>query len=44
MFIQENAIFSWYNLQSAEKTEAEKYQGAVDSMMEYYAHVINAVS
>jgi hypothetical protein len=37
-------FFSWYNLQDPGKTEAEKYAGAVDSLTEYYAYVINAES
>ena len=37
-------FFSWYSLQDPGKTEAEKHAGAVDSLTEYYAYVINAVS
>jgi len=37
-------FFSWYNLQDLGQTEAEKNAGAVDSLTEYYAYVINAVS
>ena len=34
----------WYNLQDPGKTEAEKYAGAVDSLTEYYAYVINTMN
>ena len=45
VFLYEKMLFfSWYRLQDPGKTEAEKYAGAVDSLTEYYAYVINAVS
>lgn len=45
VFLYEKMLFfSWYNLQDPGKTEAVKHAGAVDSLTEYYAYVINAVS